>query len=45
MIQLLLAKRDSYAFCRQVHDFETWEHYLSDILKSSVLNFGLGTMG
>ena len=36
---------DSYAFCRQVHDFETWEHYLSDILKSSVLNFGVGNYG
>jgi hypothetical protein len=36
---------DSYAFCRQVEDSETWEHYLSENLGTCVLNFGVGNYG
>lgn len=36
---------DSFAFCRQVNDDETWEHYLSELQKTNVLNFGVGNYG
>lgn len=36
---------DSFAFCRQVNDDETWEHYLSKLTQSNVLNFGVGNYG
>ena len=36
---------DSFAFCRQVNDDETWEHYLSDMLQTNVKNFGVGNYG
>jgi hypothetical protein len=36
---------DSYAFCRQVQDSETWEHYLGEILETGILNFGVGNYG
>jgi len=36
---------DSYAFCRQVEDTETWQHYLSESLDTCVLNFGVGNYG
>ena len=36
---------DSYAFCRQVENDETWEYYLGDKLKTGVLNFGVGNYG
>lgn len=36
---------DSFVFCRQVNDDETWEHYLSKGLKTNVLNFGVGNYG
>ena len=36
---------DSYTFCRQVDNDETWEYYLENILKSGVLNFGVGNYG
>lgn len=36
---------DSFTFCRQVNDDETWEHYLSEIFKTNVTNFGVGNYG
>jgi hypothetical protein len=36
---------DSYSFCRQVEDDETWEAQLSEIDNIGVLNFGVGNYG
>jgi len=36
---------DSFTFSRQVNDNETWEHYLSELLNTNVLNFGVGNYG
>ena len=36
---------DSYAFCRQVENEETWESKLSNLIKGNVLNFGVGNYG
>jgi hypothetical protein len=36
---------DSYAFCRQVEDDETWEAHLSQQAGFGVLNFGVGNYG
>ena len=36
---------DSFTFSRQVNDDETWPHYLSKLLNSNVLNFGVGNYG
>lgn len=36
---------DSFAFCRQVNDDETWEEYLSELTNTNVLNFGVGNYG
>jgi len=36
---------DSFIFCRQVNDNETFEWYLSEITKTNVLNFGVGNYG
>ena len=36
---------DSFTFCRQVNDNETWEHYLSELENTNVLNFGVGNYG
>ena len=36
---------DSYAFCRQVEDHETWEAQLAEQGGFSVLNFGVGNYG
>ena len=36
---------DSFTFCRQVNDNETWEHYLSKLEKTNVKNFGVGNYG
>jgi len=36
---------DSFTFCRQVNDNETWEHYLSKLEKTNVQNFGVGNYG
>jgi len=36
---------DSYTFCREVNDDETWQHYLAKILKCNVSNFGVGNYG
>ncbi len=32
---------DSFTFCRQVNDDETWEHFLSKSLNQNVVNFGV----
>ena len=36
---------DSFTFCRQVNDDETWEHYLSKKLKTNAKNFAVGNYG
>lgn len=36
---------DSFAFARHVEDHETWQHYLSGLTHSNVLNFGVGNYG
>ena len=36
---------DSYTFCRQVEDSQTWQVYLSKALDDKVLNFGNGNYG
>jgi hypothetical protein len=36
---------DSFVFCRQVNDNETFEWYLSEITKTNILNFGVGNYG
>jgi len=36
---------DSYTFCRQVNDFETWQCYLTQQINQGVLNFGVGNYG
>lgn len=36
---------DSYAFCRQVNDDQTWPHALSRRLGVNVANFGVGNYG
>ena len=38
----ILVFGDSYAFCRQVNDTETWPHMVSNILNLNTLNFGVG---
>jgi len=36
---------DSFTFCRQVNDDETWEYELSKILNTNVINYGVGNYG
>jgi hypothetical protein len=36
---------DSFTFCRQVNNDETWEHYLSKLENTNVTNFGVGNYG
>jgi len=36
---------DSYTFCRQVNDNETWQYYLTQTINQAVLNFGVGNYG
>tara|TARA_B000000557_G_scaffold220785_1_gene188935 strand:- start:2974 stop:4212 length:1239 start_codon:yes stop_codon:yes gene_type:complete len=36
---------DSYTFCRQVNNNETWQSYLSQKLNAGVQNFGVGNYG
>jgi hypothetical protein len=36
---------DSYVFCRQVEDHETWEEALSGASRTGVMNFGVGNYG
>ena len=42
---VIAAFGDSYAFCRQVEDDETWEAQLSQKESVGVLNFGVGNYG
>lgn len=43
--QIIAAFGDSYTFCRQVEDDETWEAQLSQQESTGVLNFGVGNYG
>ena len=36
---------DSYTFCRQVEDSQTWQVHLSKKLNNKVLNYGVGNYG
>ena len=36
---------DSFTFCRQVNDNETWEYFLSNLFNTNVQNFGVGNYG
>ncbi|MCX5815345.1 MAG: hypothetical protein NTX75_03760 [Proteobacteria bacterium] len=36
---------DSFTFCNQVCDDETWQYYLSDMTKTRVYNFGVSGYG
>ena len=36
---------DSFVFCRQVNDNETFEWYLSEMTRTDVMNFGVGNYG
>ena len=36
---------DSFVFCRQVNDDETWEYHLSKLKETNVINFGVGNYG
>lgn len=36
---------DSFTFCRQVNDNQTWEYFLSKNLNQNVVNFGVGNHG
>ena len=36
---------DSFAFCRQVNDNETWQYFLGQMLNVGVNNFGVGNYG
>lgn len=36
---------DSYAFCRECEDRETWQWYLAELIGGQVLNFGVGNYG
>jgi hypothetical protein len=40
-----IALGDSYTFCRQVNDDETWPHFLSRALSGRVRNIGVGNYG
>ena len=41
----VLAYGDSYTFCRQVDDEETWPHHLSGLIGGRVGNYGVGNYG
>ncbi len=45
MLPSIAAFGDSYAFCRQVEDNETWEAQLAQQKGFGVLNFGVGNYG
>lgn len=42
---LLAAYGDSFAFCDEVEDHETWQVHLSRLLDGDVLNFGVNAYG
>ena len=41
----ILVFGDSYAFSRQVNDYEAWPHLVSKRLDLNILNFGVGNYG
>lgn len=41
----ILSYGDSFAFCRQVNDNETWQYFLSALLNKSISNYGVGNYG
>ena len=41
----VMAIGDSYTFCRQVNDDETWPYFLSKNIEQNTLNFGVGNFG
>ena len=41
----ILAYGDSYTFCRQVKDDQTWENIISKTKKTFVANYGVGNYG
>ena len=41
----LAAFGDSFTFCADVHDHETWEEYLAEMVQSNIYNFGVGAYG
>lgn len=45
MQPLISCYGDSFTFCRQVNDNETWQWYLSTLTDNGVLNFGVGNYG
>ncbi len=42
---LIIFNNLSFVFSRQVEDDETWQHFLSRLSHSNVLNFGVGNYG
>ena len=42
---LIGAYGDSYTFCREVEDHETWQWHLAERFRCHVLNFGVGNHG
>lgn len=36
---------DSYTFCRQVNDDQTWQAYLTEMMGAGVSNYGVGNYG
>jgi hypothetical protein len=44
-ISIISCFGDSFTFSRQVNDNETWEHNLSQLTESNVLNWGVGNHG
>jgi len=43
--QLIASFGDSYVFCRQVKDENTWQEYISKSEKYNILNYGVGNYG
>lgn len=43
--QVISCYGDSFTFCRQVNDDETWEYCLSELTNTYVPNFGVGNYG
>ena len=41
----IISVGDSYTFCRQVEDYETWQNHLAKINGRAVLNYGVGNYG
>ena len=41
----ILTYGDSFTFCRQVNDNETWQFYLSKKISKNISNFGVGNYG